>query len=201
MKDSEVLDNTYFQKVFLAVVLVVAFYLLSESVWRRKSVAFPVNKTKKTTKIMNFPPAAPMEVENEEAVKMLLKIAREEIGSGTEDPTQALSALLHAIRLTQGEEAITTVLDNAKKQAEKENPDLSDEDMMKAAQRMTHALITNTSTLLYEQGNETILKDAFEDGSSVVCSSCEALVPRSRFRQHQAFWCEVTAGKDSDEDG
>ena len=53
----------------------------------------------------NHPPTPPV-VENEEAVRMLLQVARDEIASGTEDPSHALAALLHCIRLTQGEDGI-----------------------------------------------------------------------------------------------
>jgi len=125
-----------------------------------------------------------------EAVRMLLKVARSKIEDA--EPTDALSALLHAIRLTRGEEAIVGVLEMAKRQAEIEAG--CKEDSLLVARRMAVLLVSDDSTMLYERGDEHILRQAFEDGSSVVCKSCNALVPRSRFTQHQLYWCERACG-------
>ncbi len=139
------------------------------------------------------------EEDNNDIVRRLLDIARSEIGSSTADPTQALSCLLHAIRLTKGEDAIPHFLDAAKNLArENPHPYISESELFEDALQMSKALISDQTTLLYEQGRETILKDAFEDGSSVVCNACQALVRKDRFRQHQVFWCDVTGQKDDE---
>ena len=130
---------------------------------------------------------------NTEAVRMLLTIARSKIEE--ESPNDALSALLQAIRITQGEGAILGILDAAKRQAEEESA--TDEDALSAAKRMLVMLVKDTSTLLYERGDEHILRDAFQDGSSVVCKGCNSLVPRARFTQHQLYWC-LNASEDQD---
>ena len=130
----------------------------------------------------------------QEAVKLLLKVARSKIEGA--EPLDALSALLHAIRLTQGEEAIVGVLESAKKQAELEAD--CDEDALEAAQRMCQLLVRDKTTLLYERGDQQILKDAFEDGSSVVCKRCSALVPRLRMTMHSLYWCVDVAGGEAD---
>jgi len=131
---------------------------------------------------------------NAEAVRMLLKAARSKIEDA--EPTDALSALLHAIRLTQGEQAIVGVLETAKRQADAEAG--CQEDSLQAALRMAELLVNDDSTMLFERGDEHILKQAFEDGSSVVCKSCNALVPRSRFTQHQLYWCDAACGGEDD---
>ncbi len=51
-------------------------------------------------------------------MKLLLKQARSNIEDSS--PNDALAALLHAIRLTQGEEAIVGILDQAKAKADEE---------------------------------------------------------------------------------
>ena len=162
----------------------------------------PKPKPSKKNQIeMNLPPRPPSsQEENNAAVEMLLQYAKKEIDDGMDDPSNALSALLHAIRLTQGEDAIINVLDQAKQRAEQENPHMSDREKLQANHKMARALVANTSTLLYEQGNENILREAFEDGSSVICSACDSLVPRSRFNQHQLHWCEANASKNEDSD-
>ena len=133
---------------------------------------------------------------NAEAVKMLLKVARSKIEDA--EPTDALSALLHAIRLTQGEAAIIGVLEMAKQQAGAEMEEGGEEDALEAARRMSVLLVNDQQTMLYERGDEEILRQAFEDGSSVVCTRCNALVPRSRFTQHQLYWCEEATGGEDD---
>ena len=134
---------------------------------------------------------------NERCVKMLLKVARSKIEG--ESPDEALAALLHAVRITQGEEAIFGILDAAKKRAEDEAE--NEDDSLEQARRMSGMLLRDTNTMLYERGEQTILKDAFEDGSSVVCSVCSSLVPRVRYKQHQLYWCEnVTGGGSSDDE-
>ncbi len=90
------------------------------------------------------------------------------------------------------------ILDTAKQRADEEAE--NKEDSLEQARRMSAILINDSNTLLYEQGMETILKDAFEDGSSVVCQACSSLVPRIRFRQHQLYWCEKVTGGGLDED-
>lgn len=80
-------------------------------------------------------------------------------------------------------------LDQAKKQAERDST-MSAAEMRRTLERITAALVSDPNTLLYEQGCEDILADAFKDGSSVVCTACDALVPRDRFEQHRVYWCE-----------
>ena len=58
-------------------------------------------------------------------------------------------------------------------------------------ERLRESLVRDTSTILYEQGVEHILAEAFEDGSSVICSKCNSLIPRERREQHYKYWCEA----------
>ena len=130
----------------------------------------------------------------EQAVTTLLRVARSKISEADEEG--ALAALLHAVRLTQGESAIQGVLDTAKARADAEATDA--EDARTVALRMSALLVADTSTVLYQRGQEGLLQAAFEDGSSVVCSQCDALVPRARFMQHKLYWCEHATGGEGD---
>lgn len=40
-----------------------------------------------------------------------------------------------------------------------------------------------------------VLRDAFVDGSSCVCSRCGAFVPVARLQHHMEFWCEAADNK------
>lgn len=133
---------------------------------------------------------------NEELkVRMLLQCARANIADL--NPDTALAALLHAVKLTQGEDAIISALDRAKEEASADVR-ARDIDDLEIARRVSLNLVQDTGSVLYERGEESILKVAFEDGSSVVCSLCEALVPRDRFLQHKLYWCDCSGVPDID---
>ena len=143
----------------------------------------------------------------EQCVGQLLRVARAKISEGEGGAEDALAALLHAVRITQGEDAIMDVLEGAKRRADEEAAASEHADSHAVALRVSRLLEADKTTLLYEQGLSQVLRSAFEDGSSVVCSACNALVPRARFAQHQLYWCEhATGGEDdldseSDDDG
>lgn len=39
-----------------------------------------------------------------------------------------------------------------------------------------------------------------EDGSSVVCCKCDALIMRDRWEQHKTMWCPMLTDDDEDSD-
>ena len=137
-------------------------------------------------------------------VELLLAETRKKIAD--ENPNEALAALLEAVRLTQGEGAIMGILDKAKAQLreeadreEAEGP--SEEELFAAARRMSAYLQRDESTILFDAGRTDILRDAFEDGSSVVCQACGSLIPRARAENHSKFWCEANGAiKEEDSD-
>mmetsp|Transcript_13647 Transcript_13647/g.20450 ORF Transcript_13647/g.20450 Transcript_13647/m.20450 type:complete len:139 (+) Transcript_13647:43-459(+) len=130
------------------------------------------------------------------AVELLLKISRSEISQG--NPQEALAAVIHAITLTRGEDAVADVLQQAKRRVDEENERKSMIDTLKMAREISKRLVRE-ETILSERGEQTILRDAFEDGSSVVCSKCGSLVPRARSEEHSLYWCEY-ATSDIDDD-
>jgi formamidopyrimidine-DNA glycosylase len=46
-------------------------------------------------------------------------------------------------------------------------------------------------------GSEQILRDAFEDGSSVICTRCGGLVKSVRWEAHSSTWCPAIQDADS----
>lgn len=132
-----------------------------------------------------------------EAVEMLLTITRSEIAEN--NPQQALAALLHAIRLTRGEDAIMEVLSEAKRKCMAEIDQQVARESLAQANKIIELLMSQ-DTFLSERGEEDILKDAFEDGSSVVCSKCGGLVAKARWDSHSTMWCPALSETDMDID-
>jgi predicted ArsR family transcriptional regulator len=125
-----------------------------------------------------------------QAVEMLLNITRTELADNK--PQQALAALLHAIRLTRGEDAIMEVLSEAKRKCMADIDQQVERESFEQARRITE-LLMHQDTFLSERGEEDILKDAFEDGSSVLCRKCGGLVAKARWESHAGTWCPAIA--------
>ena len=129
--------------------------------------------------------------------------------------------ICRAITLTRGEDAVFEVLSQARAtiaasqprpdpaqqrqeaqrraRLEREAHEKSINDAMKACDELVRA-----DSLLSERcdGSENILRDAFEDGSSVVCRRCGGLVKRLRWDLHNTKWCPSLpqTAKDDEED-
>lgn len=159
-----------------------------------------------------FLPAAPSQVppvsEQNDAVRGLLTLARGLIDQG--NPSQALHAVVMAMRNKGGEEAVVKVLDRARdlyrnklqtSSAADELASLFAECAIAEAQpSKTEPSQSNTvgqsfepdargTSILAETGRKQIMLDAFSDGSSFVCLQCGGLVSSHRKDEHYAFWC------------
>ena len=122
----------------------------------------------------------------EQMVESLLSFARAEIQN--DRPNEALNAVVHAIRLSRGEEGIAAVLVEARKRNAAEQESQRMERAIAEANQISRALMREKS-LLAEQGLQDFLKDAFMDGSSVVCHLCGQLIARERWTSHSQMWC------------
>lgn len=91
------------------------------------------------------------------------------------------------------------VLEEAKAKADREYERKQMIDALKQAKEMSRRLV-NEETILSERGEQIILKDAFEDGSSVVCSRCGSLVPTVRAEKHSLYWCEYATHPPDEEE-
>jgi hypothetical protein len=135
-----------------------------------------------------------------EAVRTLLRLSETRVREGRGE--EALAAVLHAVRLTRGEDAIMDVLDEAKRRAERRLG--AEVDRQTAVAREMCSELLRQESLLHELGDEDILRQAFEDGSSVVCRRCGGLVAAARWEAHKVTWCpalEEMEVQDCDEDG
>jgi hypothetical protein len=109
------------------------------------------------------------------------------------NPTDSLMALFQALTLNGGKDAADAAMARLSVEL---GPELTGHVMdrqnrMERAMKLVEELLHDESTLLYQQGNAHILQQAMEDGSSVVCSLCNAMVPATRWQQHQEYWCEA----------
>lgn len=120
-----------------------------------------------------------------EAVRTLLRLSETRVREGRGE--EALAAVLHAVRLTRGEDAIMDVLDQAKQRAEARLEAEVDRQIAVAREMCTELL--QQESLLHELGDEDLLRQAFEDGSSVVCRQCGGLVSAARWEAHKTTWC------------
>jgi hypothetical protein len=65
--------------------------------------------------------------------------------------------------------------------------------------------LKNSKDLLYndsilkDMGDQEILKDAFEDGSSVICVRCNSLIKRDRWNAHNLKWCPLLQKNDNND--
>eukprot|EP00591_Stephanopyxis_turris_P005401 CAMPEP_0195527820 /NCGR_PEP_ID=MMETSP0794_2-20130614/29742_1 /TAXON_ID=515487 /ORGANISM="Stephanopyxis turris, Strain CCMP 815" /LENGTH=150 /DNA_ID=CAMNT_0040658821 /DNA_START=100 /DNA_END=552 /DNA_ORIENTATION=- len=118
-----------------------------------------------------------------------------------ENPTEALSALLEALTLNNGRDVAGAAIDRIKVEL---GPELATHigdrnGRMEAAMAIIAELMEDKTTLLHEQDRQHILQQAFEDGSSVVCKKCGAMIPAARWQQHHDYWCEKSNRQDDNE--
>ena len=117
---------------------------------------------------------------------------------------------LNAARLSSAddEDALLKCLDEAKHRASKQRQEvmkkygtvLTEEQAGKyaAARAVCDDMISRGSILQDNfTGGGKILQDAMEDGSSLVCVRCGALIARTRLEQHRLYWCDRLNDEDS----
>lgn len=135
----------------------------------------------------------------EKIVGMLLEVTKSKISEGNKN--DALATLLHAIRLSSGEDSIIRILDQAKKKAD-EDATVQNQEEADSLSYATNAIekIQEEDCFLSQRGEENILKDAFQDGSSIICQKCGGLVKAERWKDHSDSWCPALEGVTSDSD-
>jgi hypothetical protein len=118
-----------------------------------------------------------------------------------ENPTESLAALLQAVTLDSGPQAADQVMIRLRNEL---GNDLAEHIgshhsiRRQRAQAVLQRLLQDESTELFRQGRQDILRQTMEDGSSVVCSRCNAVVASKRWQQHTKWWCSAN---DFDQDG
>lgn len=145
-----------------------------------------------------------------DVVRGMLTTARQLIDQGK--PSQALQAVVMAMRTKGGEQAVFQALNRAqelyrnKVQASVAADELASlfaecaiaEAMPPVSQPYEHEHNTvdkpievdvDGTSILAETGRKQIMLDAFSDGTSFVCLQCGGLVSAHRKDEHYSFWC------------
>jgi hypothetical protein len=180
---------------FIYIVLIIILFIFSLYILNNKNKNSIEKTSFSNTKMNN------MEIDDNytsdeinQVTIQLLNNTQQHISNGDRD--QALANLIHAIRITQGEEAIATILSEARRenerklelqlQQQRETDRRALDTALKASKELAKA-----PSLLQERGDgsENILCDAFEDGSSVICKRCGGLVKSARWSDHCTLWC------------
>ncbi|XP_059634211.1 uncharacterized protein LOC132276676 [Cornus florida] len=141
-------------------------------------------------------------------VRGLLSMARQLIDQGK--PSQALQAVVMAMRTQGGDGAVSQVLNRAQELYRNRLQASAAADQLaslfaecaiaEALPLQTEPSQPNTENLpmepdahgtsiLSETGRKQIMMDAFSDGSSFICLQCGGLVSNHRKDEHYAYWC------------
>lgn len=135
--------------------------------------------------------------EQNELVRQLLDKSYNCVFNGEKEA--ALASVINAIILLKGESAVLGIIDQVKDNMRKRIDDMYNEESrgidLKTALKMCDDLLQQ-DTILSERGDEDILVDAFQDGSSVICKRCNALIPVNRSEAHQLYWCDAIEVED-----
>ncbi|PHT30459.1 hypothetical protein CQW23_29926 [Capsicum baccatum] len=157
----------------------------------------------------SLPPSLLHSVSNQDGVvRDMLTTARQLIDQGK--PSQALQAVVAAMRTKGGEQAVFQALSRAqdlyrnKIQTNAAADELASlfaecaiaEAIPALSQPSEHNTVdkptevdAHGSSILSETGRKQIMLDAFSDGSSFVCLQCGGLVSTHRKDEHYSFWC------------
>lgn len=152
----------------------------------------------------------------EDVVRGLIVLARQLVDQGK--PSQALEAVVMAMKTTGGEAAVLQILQRARELYRSKLQTSSDADQLASlfaqcaiaeAQPATgpvpplspsRSRITSApgvvpdvygTSILAETGRTQIVLDAFADGSSFICLQCGGLVSMNRRDEHYAYWCQL----------
>ncbi|GAB2293801.1 hypothetical protein Dimus_028014 [Dionaea muscipula] len=147
-----------------------------------------------------------------DVVKGLLSWARRLVDQGK--PSQALQAVVMAMKTSGGEAAVFQILQRARELYRNKLQASADADQLaslfaqcaiaeaqpfeqtpspspaSAAEEVAHDAYGGTS-ILAETGRKQIVLDAFSDGSSFICLQCGGLVNIHRKDVHDAYWCQL----------
>ncbi|KAJ1384818.1 hypothetical protein SESBI_42184 [Sesbania bispinosa] len=144
-----------------------------------------------------------------DGVRNLLTLARQLINQGK--PSQALQAVVLAMKSKGGDEAVFQSLHRARELYRSRLQENAAVDQLaslfaecaiaEAQPAMTEPSsnnITNPSSInpdvhgtsiLAESGRMQVVLDAVSDGSSFICLKCGGLVSNHRKEEHYAYWC------------
>ena len=110
-----------------------------------------------------------------------------------ENPTESLAALMQALTLNSGKASAQHAMERLRHELGDEIADhIGNRHLrMERAIELVQELIQDETTILYQNGQQDLLRQTMEDGSSVVCTRCSAVVASNRWQQHQNYWCDA----------
>ena len=103
----------------------------------------------------------------------ILMAARNKLKAG--DPMGAFESLVQVCHTTNTN--VMQVIDQAKEKYEEDQKKLSENEKK------------NKECFLSQQGRSDVLREAYSDGSSMLCCYCNALVKKDRYKIHVSNWC------------
>uniref|UniRef100_A0A803N1H3 C2HC zinc finger plants domain-containing protein n=1 Tax=Chenopodium quinoa TaxID=63459 RepID=A0A803N1H3_CHEQI len=121
-----------------------------------------------------------------DAAAGFLSLARQLIDQGK--PSQALQAIVMAMRTKGGEEAVFYILQRARELYRSKLQASAEADQL--ASLFAECTDACETSILAETGRMQIVLDAFSDGSSFICLKCGGLVSNHRKDEHYAYWCQ-----------
>jgi hypothetical protein len=154
---------------------------------------------------MSMTAAVPMEDDDDEeddksehnVIQGLLEYARTNYQV---NPTDSLAALLEAMTLNTGSrQAADATMDRLRNELGDSVvlAVMDSAERTRRAHAMVEALLADSSTFLYHQGRQDLLRQTMENGSSVVCTRCQAVIASHRWSQHQLYWCTSASANDT----
>ena len=111
-----------------------------------------------------------------------MSLSRQQIAEGR--GKEALENVIRAIIANSGESSVMRILDAANETAKREKELEIRRMITRCCDELRHG-----DSLLVETGDEDILIDAFQDGSSVICQRCHGLISVERAEAHAMRWC------------
>ncbi|KAF9668534.1 hypothetical protein SADUNF_Sadunf14G0013500 [Salix dunnii] len=156
------------------------------------------------------PPPPRVPDDNNNNVRELLTLARQLTNQGK--PSQALQAVVMAMRTKGGDQAVFQSLNRARELYSKRLQEntavnqlaslfaecaIAEAQPLQAEQTPLNVGALSPSvesdvhvnSILAETGRTQIVLDAFSDGSSFICLQCGGLVSNHRKDEHYAHWC------------
>jgi hypothetical protein len=131
--------------------------------------------------------------EEEQLIESLLQLTRDQIADG--HGQRALETVIRAIIANSGEGSVMRILNEANNRAKKEKQ----KEIRAMIEKCIDELV-NSPSLLSELGDEDILIDAFQDGSSVICQKCKGLISVERAEAHSKLWCDALTMEEMDKE-
>ena len=161
----------------------------------------PLRPSGETTLLHTFPSAGTTTTTTTTTTTQIAQLIQYAQANYESNPTDSLLALMQALKMNSGQASADQAMERIRAELGSDVADhvLDRQGRLDRATQMAQEMLSDESTLLFQQGNQHILQQAMEDGSSVVCSKCNAMIPAARWQPHRDFWCQEAITDEDDE--